>query len=92
MAKVKKKDVAIIMGFLITFVRNYTKPDGLKPTFSDASSRTQFLKRAALQKHPVNKEKYVNPIRKSMLDRNDTQHKVNRLRNSGGIPKKCNLK
>ncbi len=80
------------MGFRITFVRNYTKPDGPKPTFCDASSRTQSLKRAALEKYPINKEKYVNPLRKSMVDRNDTEHRINRLRNSGGIPKKCNLK
>ena len=77
------------MGFLITFVRNYTKPDGPKPTFSDSSSRTSFLKRTALQKNPIKK---VNHQKKSMVDPNETQHKVNRLRNSGGIPKKCNLK
>ena len=76
------------MGFRITFVRNYTKPDGPKPTFQDASSRTLSLKRVALQKHPV---KNVNPVKKAMVDKNETQHKVNRLRNSGGIPKKCNL-
>ena len=76
------------MGFHITFVRNHTKPDGPKPTFIDASSRTSFLKRAALQKHPV---KNVNPVKKSMVDTNETRHIVSRLRNSGGIPKKCNL-
>jgi len=76
------------MGFRITFVRNHTKPDGPKPTFSDASSRTSFLKRIALQKHPVQN---VIPVRKSMVDRNETHHTVKRLRHSGGIPKKCNI-
>jgi hypothetical protein len=41
-----------------------------------------------LQKHPV---KNVNPVKKSMVDTNETRHIVSRLRNSGGIPKKCNL-
>ena len=74
------------MGFPITFVRNHTKPDGPKPTFCDASSRTSFLKRIATQKKPTNIT-----TKKSMVDANATHHTVSRLRNSGGIPKKCNL-
>ena len=72
------------MGFLTRFIRNHTKPDGPKPVFQDASSRTNFLKRTALQNKNI-------PIKKSLRDYNQVHHRINLLRNSGGIPKKCNL-
>jgi hypothetical protein len=76
------------MGFLTRFIRNHTKPDGPKPVFQDASSRTSFLKRTALQK-----EDRAKPIiKKKLLDKNELNHRINLLRSSGGIPKKCNLR
>ncbi len=74
------------MGFLTRFVINHTKPDRPKPIFQDASSRTSFLKRNAIQKTAFNA-----PDKKNLVDINETNRRLSILRNSGGIPKKFNL-
>lgn len=51
-------------------------------TFCDSSSRTASLKKFVTK---GKKEK-----RKNLLDINGVHHQVQNLRNSGGIPKKCN--
>jgi hypothetical protein len=70
---------------MLTFTKNITNPNriGANKTYSDSSSRTELLKRVLREKKSF--------VPKNKVDVNGVQHQVRRLRNSGGIPKKCNL-
>jgi hypothetical protein len=62
------------MGLKLTFIKSITKQEGINTTFRDSSSRTRVLKEAELQRRPK---------KKSMLDKNATNHRVSLLRRSG---------
>lgn len=76
---------------MLLFTKNNTKTNlvnvTINKTFCDSSSRTDTLKRNALLKEIANR----NYNHKNTKDVNGVNHKIHTMRNSGGIPKKCNL-
>ena len=71
------------------FTKNNIRPDpklvSVNKTFSDASSRTESLRRRTESLRPV-----VKPVK--LLDVNHIHHTIRSMRMSGGIPKKCSMK
>lgn len=81
MARVKKKDIVIVMGLKLHFIVNTTKQIGINQTFQDSSARTSALRRNAI----YDKSK----VPSNQVDQNLVHHRIKRLRSSGSIPNKC---
>jgi hypothetical protein len=80
----EKKNTVIVSMLLFTKNNNHTSSTGVSvnKTFCDSSSRTESLRRRT---DSTLKDKYkVKPF-----DVNELRHKLQSIRNSGGIPKKC---
>lgn len=74
--------MVIVMGLKLVFLLRNVKQDGVNQTYRDSSTRTSALKRNASK----DDSKRTN---KKVVDVNMTYRRVQALRKSGGIPKKC---
>lgn len=69
------------MGLKLNFIVKNTKQIGINQTFQDSSTRTSVLKKNAI----YDKSK----VPSNQVDRNLVHHRIQLLRNSGSVPKKC---